>query len=160
MGSIKFRELKSRQVLWASVALYVGACALPCLATDTEPFWVVGWEALVWGWTALFMGQYAWLANPLTPVAWALAAVARGRAAALACTLPLVFSLHVFAWVGRLVPRDEGGVNHYKVLALGPGAYCWLASLVLAAASAWLRASLPAPPPAPPVRIEGYPPVG
>jgi hypothetical protein len=87
-----------------------------------------GFGLLLIGWTGLFVGQFAWCANLLLPVAAILLLCRLWISSALTALLGLLIAMHTFAILGRDLPADEGGANRMVYDALGPAFYYWIAS--------------------------------
>jgi hypothetical protein len=98
-------------VVGLSVALYLVACATPALVFSgrgTETWF--GIEALATGWLGIFVGQFAWFANPLLAIAWLLVLLRRWIGATVTTVLALLVAANTFQLYAGEIPGDEGGV--------------------------------------------------
>lgn len=130
-----------------SLLLYLAACCMPVLtftkgtSNDVWP----GIAAAGMGWLGIFVGEFAWLANPLWLLSTILTWTQRLRMFAIALAgMALLLGLTALRLQGKVVPGDEGGVTTSTITGVHSGAYIWLASLVLQlAASLGLLSSKP-----------------
>ena len=116
-----------------------------------KPSEMVGLAAFINGIFGVFMGQFAWLANPLGGLAIILVLCRAYRVSLVAAILAVLVAQHTWAVVNTTISGDEGGVTKYLVTGLGVGFYLWCASFVilaLGAIVAWMQAQ-PAPLPVP-----------
>ena len=115
----------------------------PSRKDDADYVWSGG-QALILGWQAVFVLNFAWFANPAYFASLLLLLRRRWPAAAAVGSLALLLALHALALVGRQLPADEGGVNVTEVVRLGAGFYVWLAGMVavIVGAHAFRRGSL------------------
>jgi hypothetical protein len=130
-------------VLSISAALFIVACATPGLyitSTNAPPGPWLGIHILVIGWTAFFVGQFAWLANCLLLAAAVLFMFRRWMLTIALSLLALPIAAQTFMLIGQDLPADEAGVNRMQVTAVGIAFYFWIASLVVPILGAlWLR---------------------
>ena len=90
-----------------------------------------GGEALEIGWIGILQGVMTWYANPLWIVG-ALFTILRVRTvAAIAGILACAVACTIFSLIGRDLVADESGSNYMRVVRLLPGAWAWMASLVV-----------------------------
>lgn len=137
--------MSRKQFLIASVVLYIVACNLPALefqrneaATD---IWYGGQVAGI-GWIGMFVGQFAWFANPLWLAAGILLMARRPRWSIVCTCLALLISLDTWSLYGQELPGDEGGVSKLTLRRIREGTYVWLASflaLLFGALWQWLQ---------------------
>lgn len=116
-----------------SLAFYVAACALPALGFERtggshQPWG--GGQALMTGWMGVFVGQFAWFANPLLLGAWICLAVRTRRWTLVFALGALLVGAHTLFLFGRPLPADESGSNKITLTQLLPGFYAWAASMV------------------------------
>ena len=143
------RPLLSRGLLAASVILYLASLTQNgfCLLTggsercDNYGIFVVGL-----GWVeTLFIGDVgpfvalSWFANPALVFAWAFLLGSGRRVAMVLAGLATALSLAFLA--GRAVQISEGG-GPSPITAHRAGYWLWLASMVVALASAWLTPAI------------------
>ena len=130
-------------VLALSLLLFIAACATPGLhglknGVEDNTLW--GITLFLVGWSAIFVGQFAWFANPLMLLAWVLLLCRCWRLSALAAVVGTLIALHTIAFLHRELSADEGDVNHVVFSSLGIGFYLWLgAFLILVPGNLWLR---------------------
>jgi hypothetical protein len=130
-----------RILIVASLILYAVACCLPALEWrgDNNPRDIMfGLRALAVGWSGIFAGVLAWLANPVWLLALCLAFFRKPWPGAIAGIIALLIALTVFRDLGRDLPGDEGNVTKTRIAALLPGAYAWFASIGLSIFAALL----------------------
>ncbi len=128
--------------IWAFAAvlvsffLFVVACALPVLAFESgnEPHWF-GAQILLMGLMGIFIGQFAWFANPLLWLAWLACLLRWWIASAIIAMLGLVVALSSFLIVGASIPMDEAAVRKETVSFLHAGFYVWLLAFLVAVAA-------------------------
>jgi hypothetical protein len=121
--------------LGASCLLFIIACCLPCLYTldsNMKHDAMFGIGILLTGWSGVFVGIFAWFANPLLFLAWLLILCRLWRTAALMTLLAMLLASQTFTIFFRTLPADEGDVNHYTIQSFGIGFYFWVASLLIA----------------------------
>jgi hypothetical protein len=114
-----------------------------------RPSNMVGLAAFINGIFGVFMGQFAWLANPLAGLAIILILCRAYRASLIAAILAVLVAQHTWAVVNTTISGDEGGVTKYLVTGLGAGFYLWCASFVILAVGAivaWMQSQPPALP--------------
>jgi hypothetical protein len=130
-------------VLVISAVPFVVACATPCLYVTSTNYGSQHWLGLyilVSGWTAFFVGQFAWFANCLLLLACVLFLYRRWLTTIIILLLALLIAMQTFMVLGQDLPADEGGVNRMHVTAIGTGFYFWLASFIVPIGGAlWLR---------------------
>ncbi len=122
-----------RNLLFATVVLYLIACCLPALEfknSDKPNDIMFGLRALAVGWSGIFAGVMAWYANPFWMLGLILALLRKPVFAAVAGVIAIAIALTTFSVIGRELPGDEGGVTKTTVIRLLPGFYVWIASLV------------------------------
>jgi hypothetical protein len=114
-----------------SPALFLVACALPCLEFlegKGKIDIMLGLRALAVGWSGIFAGITAWYANPV----WLLGAVmvfwGRPIVGVFAGAFAVVIGLSTRKVIGRELPADEGNVNKMTLVRVHRGYYVWLAS--------------------------------
>jgi hypothetical protein len=146
-------------VVLASAVLFLLACVLPAMTVfntgRSARSQMFGLQLLLTGWLGPLVGQFAWYANPFHVLALVLLGRRRFRPALwvglFVCGLGLT-SLH---WPDDTVYANEAGVTFYNLIRPHVGFYCWMASLVLIPASAFVwsrqeaaaRAASPGSPP-------------
>ncbi len=110
-----------------SVCLLAIACVLPVLkfAEPNQETWF-GWSVLFIGAFGIFIGQFAWFANPILALAWLACLLRWWIASAVIALFALVIALSSLMIVGQRIPMDEGGVRHSTVGYLHVGFYVWL----------------------------------
>ncbi len=107
----------------ASISLYLTACLLPTINDDLG---YPGFVLLAIGWLGLFVGQFAWYANPLLWAAWvSLWKEHCGRAIVLGA-IAFALGLHTFTLVE--IPNFTTGI---EVEGVGIGVYVWLGSMAV-----------------------------
>jgi hypothetical protein len=130
-------------VLSISAILFVIACATPGLyvtSTNANSGPWLGLHILVIGWTAFFVGQFAWFANCLLLLAAVMLLLRRWLTTVVILLIALPFAAQTFMLLGQDLPADEAGVNRMHVTGIGTGYYFWLASLIVPIPGAlWLR---------------------
>lgn len=120
--------------------LYAIALALPAIvfnqveSKDPPDIWR-GWEVLILGWLGLFYMQPAWLANflilPILVCCW----LRKWKACGILAAIAIALALTSFCCLGLYLPRDEGGIQHLRVAALGSGFYFWVISFAVCLAA-------------------------
>ncbi|MEW6131241.1 MAG: hypothetical protein AB1757_29700 [Acidobacteriota bacterium] len=118
------------------LASYFIACVLPVLefikedGTSYSDGLMRGFAALVAGWAAVFIGQFAWLAN----IFWALSLLFllfRGWIASVLCSLfAIVVALQTFMLFSQKVPANEGATFYLQLKEIKIGFYFWLVSFL------------------------------
>jgi hypothetical protein len=89
------------------------------------------------GWTGLFFGSMAWLANLPFELSLVFFLLGRRWATLVSSGLALLLGFDTFRLFFTELPADEGGVGRLSLQALEPGAWLWLASLGATFAAAW-----------------------
>ena len=126
-----------------SLLLYVIACIAPAMVFDKETW--NGLQVLVLGWQGIFLGQFAWYANPFWFLSLVLAFFRRWILTCGAAVLALLIALDALSFVNTRVPLDEAFVNTMVFQSYHMGFYFWLASLAwvgLGALTVWVAARL------------------
>ena len=128
------------RAFWLALGLFLVACLFPALTfqkggqpADAWP----GWGALLLGWLGLFVGVFAWLANPLLLLSWILLLCGRIRAARVCSLLAILVASSMIALWGMELPGDEGGVTKMQISGIGLGCYLWWACLLQTLGIAW-----------------------
>ena len=126
------RGITSNALFVASLASYVAALSTPAYHTGRMNNWLehYGLEALLIGPLGLLDGEFSWLANILLWGAWLVRKKPK--------TLPVVLAILAIIvaggfLLGHTVIVGSSGKIPFKV---GLGYWLWLASMVLAGASA------------------------
>ena len=118
------RVITSNTLFVASLASYVAA--LFNIAIDPGFY---GWHALILGPLGLLNGEFSWLANIFLWGTW----LARKKPKTLPVALAILALIFAGSYLlGYLVIPGRSNENHL----VGPGYWWWLASMVLAGASA------------------------
>ncbi len=114
-----------------SVVLLAIACALPVLkfAEPNQETWF-GWSVLLVGAFGIFIGQFAWFANPILALAWLACLLRWWIASSVIAFFALTIAMSSFMIVGQRIPMDEGGVRSATVSFLHVGFYVWLLSFL------------------------------
>lgn len=126
-------------VIASSLFLYVIACILPAMVLENKDSWR-GIEVLVLGWQGVFLGQFAWFANPFWMLSLLLAFFRRWILTSIVGAIALLIAFDAFSFVGAKIPLDEAFVNTTVFLRYDFGFYFWLGSLgtvMLGALAAW-----------------------
>lgn len=118
--------------LIGSVGMYLLACFLPVLNTEYKDY--RGWWLLAFGWSGVFILQFAWLANPLLWGAWILILARRWGLAMILGILAFFVGLNTFTVSG--IPPFPPAVSSIPVSGLGIGAYVWFGSIIAIITSA------------------------
>src|SRR5262249_36307939 len=121
-------------IIGASLALYLGSLATPALEfvkTSGEQQVLKGYEALLLGWQALFVGNVGWLANVMDFPSLILLLPGFVRTAAVVSALAAAVGLHTLMLMGVTLSADEAGVTHMSLTRLDVGFYLWIASMGL-----------------------------
>lgn len=120
------------QLIAASLAFYIAACALPALrfTYDNGELQIMpGFAAALMGWTAMFVLNFGWLAN----VAYFLGLLmflTGSWTYALACGITaLLLALQTLMLFGDTIPADESNVRKMALTGLEPGFYVWIAAI-------------------------------
>jgi hypothetical protein len=120
------------QLIAASLALYLAACALPALrfTYDNGELQVMpGFAAALMGWTAMFVLNFGWLAN-VAYFPGLLMFLAGWWTAALAASITaLLLALQSLMLWGVTIPADEANVRKMSLTGLEPGFYAWIAAI-------------------------------
>jgi len=129
--------------LGAVLFIYVAACCTPSYYIVTSQGEHVTWwgfGVLLTGWTGVFVGQFAWFSNFFL-LFGAIGILCRlWITSAVMALLAVALAMDTFTLFGKVLPADEGDVNHMQVVALGFGFYIWLASMAaLLLAALWLK---------------------
>jgi len=137
-----------RRVVLVSLVLFAIACCLPALEFKhsngpNDAMWGAG--ALLMGCLGIFAGIGAWYANPFCFIGMVLGFFRKGVLAAIAGIIAIAIAANTFSVLGRVLPADEGDVNHMTVVRLLPGCYVWMASLVVLPLAALFRRAKPKP---------------
>ncbi len=130
---------RQQTIIGISLLLFVLACATPCLemSQKSDPVWY-GLRILVLGWMGFLAGQFAWYANPLWVIGLCLLAFRKWSAAVIFSGLSLLFALNTLTMFVMPLPADESKVNTTSLVRLRIGFYCWLASLAVPFAKAFV----------------------
>lgn len=127
------------KVIGPSVGCFVVACATPALILDGKAHLVIfGAQAWVQGPLAVFIGQFAWLANLIWLLAVLLVMLSRFKGAAIVSVIGFAVANHVWALFGQDIPGDEGGVTRLYLSSFHVGFYLWLLSFLILAVRAFL----------------------
>ena len=121
-------------VLFVSLACYFLACVLPALHfvnSGNGPDPMNGFNILMIGWMGVFVGQFAWFANPFILLSGIVFLFRQWLASILVILVGLAISLNTFTLFGQEIPADEANVNKLSLVSLGPGYYLWIASMVV-----------------------------
>jgi hypothetical protein len=124
-------------VVGLTMALYVGACIAPALRFDmldrpSQPHQIMrGYELLLLGWQAIFIGNFAWLANLGLFVSLLFLLLGGWKPAAIFAGVSLLLALQTLMLFGSRINADEGGVTHMTLGSLYVGFYVWLAAMVV-----------------------------
>lgn len=138
------KESRLRGVASAALvaALFLVACALPAVHTmhnRTDPKTYSGRNVLYLGMLVAFLfGNLAWLANAFLASSMLGLLLRQWSLSALMAGVALGFGAFTFALYGKELPADQDGVNKLELVSLGPGYYCWLASMAVAFVAALL----------------------
>ena len=131
-----------RRVVLVSLALFAIACCLPALEFKHSVGpndWMWGIGTLLMGCLGILVGIGAWYANPFWLIGMVFGLFQKRLPAAIAGIVAIVLATNTFSIVGRVLPADEGDVNHMTVVRLLPGCYVWMASLVVLPLAAFVR---------------------
>lgn len=119
---------------YLSPALFLVACALPCLEfleKNGKVDVMLGLRALAVGWSGIFAGITAWYANPVWLLGVVMSFWGRPLPGIFAGALAAVIGWSTRTVVGRELPADEGNVNKMVLTRVHRGFYVWLASFVV-----------------------------
>jgi hypothetical protein len=128
--------------LLISLSLYVMACALPVLDftnrdghrnPDGPIFGVV---ALIMGWAAIAIGQFAWLANFLWLLSLILFLFRRWIATAVTAIFTILLALQSYLLLSRKLPLNEAATDYLYFQGIKIGFYFWIASFLAIGISA------------------------
>jgi hypothetical protein len=124
----------NRLPLLLSPMLFAIACCLPALEFHkseggTDLMW--GANILVVGWSGIFADVMAWYANPFWIAALVLGWFRKPLLAAPLSLIAIWIAYSTFSLLGRVLPADEGNVNHMTLIRVLPGFYFWMASLAV-----------------------------
>ena len=134
-------------VLLTSLICYFLACILPALHfvnSGNGPDPMSGFNILMIGWMGVFVGQFAWFANPFLLLSAILFIFRKWRFALAFMMIALTISLDTFMLFGQEIPADEANVNKLTLVSLGPGYYLWMASMLsilLGAIGLWVASA-------------------
>ena len=117
-------------IVGVALALYVFACCLPAVRMENGSVWY-GAEILLLGPFGLLFMQIAWFANLLFIPSLIFIGMGWWRAALFVSLLQVLIALDMLNFPGSEIILDEGGINKTSVLALLPGAWFWLVSLIV-----------------------------
>jgi hypothetical protein len=128
--------------LLISLSTYVLACALPVLDFSKSdgirnpdgP--IVGVVALIMGWVAIAVGQFAWLANFLWLFSLLLIWFRCWIAAAVTSISTILLALQTYALLSQKIPANGAATDHLYFQGIKIGFYFWLASFVAIGISA------------------------
>jgi hypothetical protein len=121
-------------LLFISLFLFLVACCLPAVTFKSntgEIDVMLGLRALAVGWSGIFAGVFAWYANLFWLTGMILVWLRKPVPGMVLGIIALLIAYSAFALVGRVLPADEGNVNHNTVVKPLPGSYVWMVSLVL-----------------------------
>lgn len=120
----------AKAALWISVVLYV-----MCLTQDgyyidgPDPTaWSPAYGLLISGWLGLFVGVFAWLANPLLFASWFLLAISKHRAAFLVSLGAFLFAMS-FLLHSEVISSTKP--TYSKIIGYGIGYWLWIASVLI-----------------------------
>lgn len=117
-----------------SPALFVLACALPCLElliSDGKTDIMLGLRALAVGWSGIFAGITAWYANPVWLLGVVMGFWGKPLVGIFAGAFAVVIGMSTRSVVGRELPADEGNVKKMTLVRVHRGYHVWLASFVV-----------------------------
>lgn len=133
----------SLAVVGASLFLFLVACVTPAMVFSKDTWF--GYGVLFGGWEGLFLGQFAWFANPFWALSLLLAFFRRWILTIIVGGVAVLIAFDAFAFIGARVPLDEANVNSMIFQSYHIGFYFWLASLLivpLGAVTAWFVTTL------------------
>jgi uncharacterized RDD family membrane protein YckC len=110
-------------------SLLVNYCGNDWNATEDVSEVISGWIIFLTGVSGIFVGNFAWFANPLLLFAWGclfMQSFKWGKRLAI-----IAFLVALQAFFLKEVPRDAAGNIYNTVEYLGAGYYVWLGSIVL-----------------------------
>jgi hypothetical protein len=115
-----------------SLLLLVVACATPALVfrrngTDDETWF--GIHALAFGWMGVLIGQLAWFANIVAPIAVLCMLFRRWIVASVLTLIALVLAANTLLLFAQEIPADEAGVNKLVFEYPHVGFVFWIASI-------------------------------
>lgn len=126
-------------VFSSSVLLFLVACVTPAMVFDRETW--PGAQVLALGWQGIFLGQFAWFANPFWLLSLLLVFFRRWILTLGATLLAILIALDALSFLGTKVPLDEAFVNTMIFQSYHVGFYFWVASITavgLGAAVMWV----------------------
>lgn len=119
--------------------IYLIACISPALEFIKEDGsaytdgLMSGFAALVGGWAAILIGQFAWYAN----IFWVVSLIFllfRGWMAAMSSAfLAILIGLHTFKLDSQRPPANEGATFYLRLNDIKVGFYLWLLSFLVVA---------------------------
>ena len=120
-------------VLIGSVLLFLASLTQDgyYLAGDNPESWSASWLLLLIGWMGLYVGVFAWLANPLLVLSWMLCLRGKHGAALIVSTAAVLFALSFL--LHSTIVADEAP-TYKAVTGYGVGYWLWLASMLIMAA--------------------------
>lgn len=124
-----------------SPALFLIACALPCLEfleAKGKIDIMLGLRALAVGWSGIFAGITAWYANPVWLLGVAMGFWGNHMVGIFAGAFAVAIGLTTPKVIGRELPADEGNVNKMVLTRVHRGYYVWLSSFVVLAITSLL----------------------
>lgn len=116
--------------------LYGLACVLPVLdftkadGSPTPDGPMIGVVALITGWLAVTIDQFAWFANLLWLLSLLLLLLRRWIPSAITAILSILLALNTYTIYGKQVPANEGATEYMYVQRIRFGFYVWMASFL------------------------------
>ena len=120
-----------------SVALFVVSLTLDAYYVEgsNPKAWSASYGLLLVGWIGVLTGIFAWLANPLLALAWALFLLKLDQLSAIASVLAAVTAASFLRETSIMVSEAP---TYAKITGHGPGYWLWLSSmLVMIAGACW-----------------------